>query len=116
MDSNHHPYPGIAEDKWKYYILTEEPRTLAFLWIEAYAKSLVPEGATNDWDDPHEPVTTDELIDAALETINDGWEFIVRGGLLEGRSPDPLFWEKLAILKEMEIPHSKRNSFFSCSC
>ncbi len=39
-----------------------------------------------------------------------------RGGAFEGFSVDPTFWDKLAIIKEIEIPDESRNSFFSCSC
>jgi hypothetical protein len=95
--------------------LAGDPQVLAFLWIEAYAENLTDRVRSyHDGDDEqwgNEPITVDDLIRAALHD-----NYITRGGTFEGEGTDPVFWEKLAILKDIEIPKDRRNSFFSCSC
>lgn len=64
------------------------------------------------------PSDVDELINTAMSHVtDDGWgDYISRGGAFEGQYTDPTFWDKLAILKDLEIPQEKRNNFFSCAC
>ena len=58
-----------------------------------------------------------DWLDTALSHINNSWgDYISRGGVFEGHGTDPVFWDKLSILREEEIDHDKRGSFFSCSC
>ncbi len=94
-----------------------DPKALAWCWIHAYAENLNSNGYE---DEDYNNVSPDELIDTAMINIESDseWneEYISKGGLLEGVSVDPTFWDKLAILKDREIPNDKRNSFFSCSC
>lgn len=88
----------------------------AYQWIEEYAESL----SGTDSEDQEYTVTADELIDIAMTHVHTtkswGGDYLVKGGLLEGEGTSPEFWEKLAIYKAMDIPHEKRNNFFSCSC
>ena len=92
-----------------------DPVAEAWLWIKAYADSL-----SGEYDDFEYTVYPDELIDTAMSHVESesqwGGDYLVKGGLLEGKDVDPLFWDKLAILKEIEIPQSNRSSFFDCSC
>lgn len=101
--STHFPYPA---EEHQLRVAICDPVALAFEWIRAYAESLPG-------------VSADELIDAAMQQVKskDGYGgYLSRGPDLEGVSVDPLFWDKLAIFKEMDVPEEKRNSFFSCSC
>jgi hypothetical protein len=111
------PYP---EEEHQARVMCGDPIACSWEWIKAYAKNL--SGKDYNWDvEGHDVVITpEELIETAetwLETDNEwGGDYLNKGGLLESISTDPTFWEKLAILKEIEIPHEKRNNFFSCSC
>lgn len=110
--AKHLPYPEIEHTA---RIMVCDPVALAFEWIKAYGDQL-----SGEYDEVFYHITADELIDTAMSNINlraGSWEdYIVKGGLLEGTTVDPVFWEKLAILKGIEIPAEKRNSFFACSC
>lgn len=115
--SHHLPYPM---DEHKARIMCGDPIALAYKWIESYLENL-NDRITPDEDYNSEPITMDELIETAMSHINVesgrwGGDYIVRGGAFEGFSVDPTFWDKLAIIKEIEIPNESRNSFFSCSC
>ena len=92
----------------------------AYKWIEAYADQLTQQvNESYDNEDGHyEGVSVEELIETAMSHVRpDGWgDYITRGGAFEGESVDALFWDKLAIYMDIEIPHDKRGSFFSCSC
>jgi hypothetical protein len=110
---SHLPYP---EDQHDTRLLMGDPAAIAYEWIKGYAENL---NRNNTYEDDGS-VTVDELIETALDNLesNSRWggDYLSKGGLLEGVSTDPTFWDKLAILKEIEIPHEKRNNFFSCSC
>lgn len=96
-------------------LLCGDPQACAFAWIEGYAKNLSSD--RDEDDDYYGRVTADELIETGLTWIGTDWgDHISKGGLLEGRSVDPVFWDKLAVLKGIEIPQENRNSFFCCSC
>lgn len=94
-------------------VVCGEPTACAYEWIVAYAASLVPEGEMDYDNEPHEPVTTQELIDAALEKGDSWGSYIQRGGLFEGMSPDPMLFEKLSVLTGKSVPYTH---FFSCAC
>jgi hypothetical protein len=97
-----------------------DPRALAYEWIKAYAENLSDRAEGNGYNSA--PITVEELIQTAISHLpdeegNSRWgDYITRGGTFEGESTDPVFWEKLAILKDIEIPNDKRSNFFSCSC
>ena len=97
-----------------------DPKAVAFAWIQAYTKNLnrMIDDDYNDDYGPHNHITISELIETAESQLNPHsyGDYIVRGGTFEGHYVDDLFWDKLAVLKEIEIPQNKRNSFFSCSC
>lgn len=108
---DHRDYP---EDQHQARLMAGDPMAQAYEWIKAYADNL----SDRDHDGDH--VTMDELIETAIDNVEStskwGGEYLSKGGLLEGVSVDPTFWDKLAILKNIEIPQEKRNNFFSCSC
>lgn len=109
--------PATPEEEHRARLLLGDPQAVARQWIEDYAAQL-NDGAYDD--DTCGRVTADELIETAMtnvEASGRGWgDYLSKGGLLEGTSTSPEFWEQLAILKEIDIPHEKRNNFFSCSC
>lgn len=111
--AKHLPYPEIEHTA---RVMVGDPVALAFEWIKAYGDQLT--GV--DYDDIFYHITVDELIDAAMVTINStsDWpeEYIFRHTLLDNEEVDPVFWDKLAILKGIEIPSEKRNNFFPCFC
>ena len=107
--SGHKPFPEEFDAR----LMCNDPVALAYMWMLGYLENINDMCKNEDQDD----VTIDELLDAAVEVgINDGWDYIQRGGVFEGYQVDPLFWDKLAILKEIDIPEDNRNSFFTCSC
>lgn len=93
-------------------LLLGDPTAEAYEWLKAYAKSL-----SGEWRGSYMTITPEELISTAMKNIegNDWGEYIERGGLLEGMRVESMFWDKLSVLKGIEIPIDKRNSFFSCS-
>lgn len=105
---DHRDYP---EDQHQVRLMAGDPMAQAYEWIKAYAENL-----TDRAED--EVVTMDELIETAMTHVDTssrwGGDYISRGGAFEGFSTDPTFWDKLAILKNIEIPTEKRNNFFSC--
>lgn len=109
----HQPFP---DDVMKVRIMVGDPQALAYLWIEAYTENLNSMIDSEDGSD----LTVSEVIDVAMTHVRDNantWgEYIVRGGAFEGFQMDPTFWDKLADLKQIDIPQRVRGSFFSCSC
>lgn len=103
-------------------LMVQDPKALAYEWIKAYVDNLNDrididnDGHDDDWG-PAEPITIQEVIQVASSHLEDGWgDYINRGGTFEGFYTEDTFWDKLAILKGIEIPTEKRNNFFSCSC
>ena len=102
-------------------VICNEPLANAFEWIVAYADSLVPKDNSSpveedDFYDEYTPVTVNELIDVALSYNKEtqwGDAYLIRGGVFEGMSPDPMLFEKLSILTGKETPY---HQFFSCAC
>ena len=113
--SAHKPFPEEFDAR----LMCNDPVALAWMWILGYIENLNDMIQTDaddgdGWD--HEPISVDEFINAAMANIEGGWECIGRGGTFEGVSVDPTFWDKLALIKEIDIPEDNRNSFFTCSC
>lgn len=98
-------------------LILGDPQAEAYEWIQAYVKNLNSHG---DDDEYSRSLTFEELVETALENVSrddrDWPSYIVKGGLLEGKSVDPMFWDKLAIMTESDIPNNRRENFFSCSC
>lgn len=97
-------------------LLLGDRKAVALQWIRDYADEL-----SSDDDEEYYgggTITADELIETAMSNLQtNGWgDYISKGGLLEGHSTSPEFWENLAIYKGIDIPEEKRNNFFSCSC
>lgn len=112
-----HPDLDYEEDQHEVRLMVGDPQAVAFEWIRRYAENL--NSRLDDDDTRYDgEVTAEELIEIGTEhaTDSNSWNYISRGGAFEGTSVDPLFWDKLAILKGIEIPQENRNSFFSCSC
>ena len=124
MNNEKDTYYGYELSLHKAQLLVGEPKALAYEWIVQYAKSLSrfnTSGVEIDEEDDYGyygSVTANELIDTAMQNIqNEGrGESIAKGGLFEGIGVDPVFWDKLAIFTGTEIPHNKRENFFSCYC
>jgi|SRR5690606_22732332 len=121
--SEHLPYP---ESEHKARLLLGDPVAEAYEWIVRYAESISGDPSRANDDDywyADEPVfSADDLINKGMANLKDDgsqgyWDTTLQGGsLLEGTRTDPVFWEKLAILKGIDIPHEKRNNFFTCAC
>lgn len=56
-----------------------------------------------------------DLIDSAHGWVKCG-ERMCRGGILEGESTSPEFWEHFQRYTGREVPEDKRSSFFTCAC
>lgn len=99
-------------------LLCGDPKACAWAWIEAYAENI--NDRSGGFADNEHIVTADELIEVGLSHVNPnhrwGGDYISNGGQFEGMGTDPIFWDKLAALKGIEIPTESRNGFFSCSC
>ena len=113
--SKHHPYPN--EKDMIVRVMVGDPVANAWLWLEAYLENI---NSMIDSDEG-EHVTMDELINTALSHVDEtnGWggDYISRGGAFEGMSVEPMFWEKLAVLKEKpSIAQVQHGHFFSCAC
>lgn len=97
-------------------LILGDPQAEAYEWIQAYVKNL----NSHADDEYNYSLTSEELIETALQNVSRhdrGWpSYIVKGGLLEGRTVDPMFWDKLSTLTESNIPNNRRENFFSCSC
>jgi hypothetical protein len=113
-------YLDYPQDQHQTRMMVGDPKAMAWAWIYSYAQNLSRNGS-DDEDDYYGSVSPEELIDTAMLNLEDDGEwpshYISKGGLLESVSVDPIFWEKLAILKDLDsIPEQKKNNFFSCSC
>jgi hypothetical protein len=116
--SIHNPYPNEADMKVR--VMVGDPVAIAYLWLVAYLENInsMITGSHDEFNYQGE-LSFDELIDTALSHVGDDdpWgDYITRGGIFEGFRMDPTFWDKLAILKEIDIPQSQRGTIFSCSC
>lgn len=106
---------SLSDEELKVRILCGDPVAEAWVWIKSYAEQLTAQVSDYDREEyGHFVVTADKLIDVGMAHADGGWEYISHGGTFEGVSTDPLFWEKLSILKGREI--GDQGSFFSCSC
>ena len=98
-----------------------DPQAEAYAWIMAYAAQIT-EQARNQGDEGwyssrDANYTAEDLITIAKSNMNGGWGgYICHGGAFEGEGVDPLFWDKLSIVLDEEVPDKDRNCFFSCSC
>ena len=103
-------YPPDQHQAW---LAIGDPVAVAYEWIVAYLKNInefVDRGGDNY-------VTFYELINTAKSHLDDEYgDYIIRGGAFEGFQMDLVFWDKLAILLNREIPQSARTTIFSCSC
>lgn len=64
--------------------------------------------------DDHD-LDAEELLEAADEYIKYGNHFS-QGGKFEGEYLTEAFWPHYEVIRNVAVPDSKRNSFFSCSC
>lgn len=107
------PYP---DDQHSVRLMCGDPIAIAYEWISAYVENL---NSRIDEDDGS-LITMDELIETAMSHVDSesswGGDYLIRGGAFEGVDVDPMFWDKLSILKQITIPQKNRNSFLSCSC
>ena len=118
--------PWTNREEYEVQLLLGNKVALAYAWIDAYAIQLdarvVASSARHEegYGYPLEGITTEEMISLGESRVGheDFWggEYLVRGGVFEGESTDPLYWDHLATLLGVEIPDKERGSFFSCSC
>lgn len=116
-------YLDFPLDQLETRMLIGDQKAIAYSWIQAYASGLVPaqvkaSGGSDDYDDGyeeddywHEPVSANELFNAFQNN-----DYIIRGGLFEGESVDPMFYTCLKILMEDEYDSDNESNLFSCSC
>ena len=99
-------------------LMCGDPQAQAYQWILNYLENLNSMISEYGYDEyRHSEITLEELLYTAQSHIGDPWgDYISRGGVFEGHGTDPVFWDKLSILREEGIDHDKRGSFFSCSC
>ena len=89
-----------------------DPQAEAYAWIMAYAAQITEQAqhqGDEDWYSSRDAnYTAEDLIQIAESNRH--------GGAFEGEGVDPLFWDKLSIVLDEEVPDEDRNGFFSCSC
>ena len=98
-----------------------DPQAEAYAWIMAYAAQITEQAkhhGDEDWYSSGDAnYTAEDLIAIAESHKKGGWgHYICHGGAFEGTGVDPLFWDKLSIVLDEEVPDEDRNGFFSCSC
>ena len=98
-----------------------DPQAEAYAWIMAYAAQITEQAQNQgdeDWYSSRDAnYTAEDLIQIAESHKEGRWgDYICHGGAFEGESVDPLFWDKLSIVLDEEVPDEDRNGFFSCSC
>ena len=112
--------------------MIDEPYAQAYMWMRAYAENLnqqingyYEEQAEWEYKDDnsirkhsHQSfIDLDELINIGTSHLGSDWgDYISYGGTFEGVCTPEIFWDKLGILLEIEIPNDKRTGIFSCSC
>lgn len=135
-------YCGFPANCLKAKIEANDPKALAFVWIDHYVDNLNDEIKTSWYHEEEGPldlITVDELIETARSHMpkskggtlpeegsghhNGSWhwpEYIVRRGVFEGTGVDPKFWECYATLFDLDVEVLKGKygfpGFFSCSC
>lgn len=111
-----------AQEEHDSRVLCGDPVACGYEWIKRYVDNLNDRISSDSESEDygHSELTVEEVIETAMSHLDDGsrWggDYIVKGGVFEGTSTDPTFWDKLADFKQIEIPQDKRNNFFSCSC
>lgn len=104
------------EDEHQGRLVLGDPQAEAYAWIMAYAAQIT-EQAQDSYSSGDANYTAEDLITIAESHKKGGWgDYICHGGAFESESVDPLFWDKLSIVLDMEVADEDRNSFFSCSC
>ena len=107
------------EDEHQGRLVLGDPQAEAYAWIMAYATQIT-ERAKEDKDSysSHDAnYSAEDLIQIAESNRHGGFgDYICHGGAFEGEGVDPLFWDKLSIVLDEEVPDEDRNGFFSCSC
>ena len=114
--SNRYVY---KEDEHQGRLVLGDPQAEAYAWIEAYAAQITKRAQEDeDGYSSHDAnYSAEDLITIAKSNMNGGWgDYICHGGVFEGEGVDPLFWDKLSIVLDEEVPDKDRNGFFSCSC
>lgn len=105
------------DKEFKVRLLVGEPKALAYQWIVNYVDNINAQGESYIEDEEsYMKLQVGELIATALDNLSGKYSYINKGDLLEGISLDRTFWDKLAILKDIDIPERDKENFFSCSC
>lgn len=106
-------YVMTPEHEHKVKLLLGDPKAEAYEWIKSYAERLSDDPSSEYYEGS---ITAEELIETAKNNLDGGWDYISKGGLLEGEYVSDEFWDKLSIYLEKDIPSGDRDNFFSCSC
>ncbi len=116
LDINDHPLCEAL-------LLMGDEKAVAWAWIKAYALNLIQqidEYLGNDSDEYNQQNVIEDEYDlmTLADSHQDGkWgDYMVVGGLFEGESIDPLFWDKYAIVRDVPREEVAADNFFSCSC
>ena len=109
------------EEEHQGRLVLGDPQAEAYAWIMAYAAQITEQAqhqGDEDWYSSRDAnYTAEDLIQIAESNRHGGFgEYICHGGAFEGEGVDPLFWDKLSIVLDEEVPDKDRNGFFSCSC
>ena len=109
------------EEEHQGRLVLGDPQAEAYAWIMAYAAQITEQAqhqGDEDWYSSGDAnYTAEDLITIAESHKKGGWgDYICHGGAFEGTGVDPLFWDKLSIVLDEEVPDKDRNGFFSCSC
>lgn len=112
---------NYVESEHQGRVVLGDPQAEAYAWIMAYADQITAQAQRGDdyedYSSNHAVYTAEDLIAIAESNKKDGWgDYICHGGAFEGENVDPLFWDKLSIVLDEEVPDEDRNGFFSCSC
>lgn len=108
-----------VEEEHQGRLLLGDPQAEAYAWIMAYAQQITEMAQGNDegYSSRDANYSAEDLIQIAEGNRSGSWgDYICHGGAFEGEYVDPLFWDKLAIVLDKEVPDEDRNGFFSCSC
>ena len=120
-------YQARPIEEVKALSLIDDPFAQAYIWMSAYAENLNQQingyyEYQAEWEGhsthtPQDYMDFGELINVGISHLDSDWgDYISYGGTFEGVCTPEIFWDKLGILLEIEIPNDKRTGIFSCSC
>lgn len=94
-------HPQFPDEPERRAVPSESGEELSEKWLREYAEEL--------------GVTYRDLIGSAKEFLTTH-SYMVRGGILEGKSTSAEFWDHFQVVTGMMVESHRRANFFSCSC